>query len=118
MSSVSSEAFIYWFVSKYDAKEIDENLYAMSIDVAGKKMPTFLNVWDDMWSVSCPILSLDKKAKQNLFEHVYKHSGQSAMGITIIDDMLCIVNCSTNFNAPEAEDWILSFAGHAAALLG
>jgi hypothetical protein len=38
------------------------------------------------------------------------------MGLTLFDEMLCIVNCSTDPNPAETEDWITSFAEHAADL--
>lgn len=113
---VESEAFVFWFASKYEAQNIGDNLWAFSLDVEGQKVVTFLFMWGDFWSVACPIMHLDKKSKQNAFEIMVEHSERSAMGLTVIEDMLCVVNCSNNFNAPDADEWIQGFAAHAADL--
>ena len=111
------EAFVFWFNTTYGAEQLGDNLWGFNIDIDGQKVVTFLFIWDDFWSVACPFMQLDKKAKSQLFEIMEAHSDRSAMGLTIIGDMLCIVNCSNELNAYEADQWIQDFANHAVELM-
>lgn len=117
MSSVESEAFKFWFITKHNAEQINDNFYGFKLLIDGKSVIVFLTIWDSMWSVACPILVLDSKAKKNLSEIMEAHSDQSAFGLIKFEDMLCIVNCSTNFNAADADEYVQEFATHAVSLM-
>lgn len=117
MDSNKVEAFMYWFASKYEAEQLDDNFWAFNLEVDQKKVITFIYFWEDYWTVACPILQLDKKSKSNLFSIMEQHADRSPVGLTLIGDMLSIVDCSQELNAAEADVWINSFAAHAAELL-
>lgn len=117
MNDEAADAFLFWFASKYGAENLGENLWAFTLETGGQRVPTFLFMWDGFWSAACPIMNLDDSAKANFFEIVAEHSNRSPMGITVIEDMLCIVDCSDDFNAANADEWILGLASHAAELM-
>jgi hypothetical protein len=117
MSDVQIDAFKFWFNSKYEVTELDDNQLAISLERDGQKIPTFIFFFDGLWSVVCPFMMLDKKSKKDLFELIDEHSGRSTFGLTLLGDMLCITNCSTIFNAADADEFINDFATHARALM-
>jgi hypothetical protein len=117
VAEIQQDAFLAWFLFKYDGEMTTENQVGFTLDVEGEKVVMFVTVWETMWSLACPIMRLDKSSKKSLFEIMTHHTDNSAMGLTLFDEMLCIVNCSTDPNPAETEDWITSFAEHAADLM-
>jgi hypothetical protein len=111
------EAFEFWFMSKHNAERLGENQLAMRIDVDGQSIPTFVAVFDGFWSVYAPIRMLDRKAKKDLYEIMDEHANHSALGLIVVGDMLCIVNCFYSFNAADAEEIVLDIAANAAELM-
>lgn len=51
-----------------------------------------------------------------MFSILEQHVDLSPVGLTLIGDMLSIVDGSQELNAAEADVWIISFAAHAAEL--
>jgi hypothetical protein len=117
MSDIQAEAFEFWFRSKYNAEKISEIQLAFTLEIDGEKVPTFIFFFEGMWSVVCPFMLLDEKSKSKLFELINEHSDRSAFGIVLIGDLLGIANCSTNFNAADADEFINGFARHAVELM-
>ena len=117
MAEIQEEAFLAWFLFKYDGKMTTENQVGFTLEVGGEKVVMFVTVWESMWSLASPIMRLDKGSKKSLFEIMTHHAESSPMGLTLFHEMLCIVNCSTNPNPAETDDWIISFAEHAADLM-
>lgn len=116
MAEIQQDAFLAWFLFKYDG-EITDNLVCFSLDIEGEKVVMFVTVWETMWSLASPIMRLDKSSRKSLFEIMTHHAENSPMGLTLFDEMLCIVDCSTNANPADTGDWIQSFAEHAADLM-
>ena len=117
MAEVQQESFLAWFLFKYAGEMTNENQVGFTLDIDGEKVVMFVTVWETMWSLACPIMRLDKSAKKSLFEIMTKHADNSAMGLTLLNEMLCIVNSSTNLNPADTDDWIQSFAEHAVDLM-
>ena len=42
MSDVQIDAFKFWFNSKYEVTELDDNQLAISLERDGQKIPTFI----------------------------------------------------------------------------
>jgi hypothetical protein len=117
MSNTQVEAFEFWFSNKYNAEKIGEDQLAFTLEIDGEKVPTFIFFFEGMWSVICPFMLLGKKSKSDLIKLINEHLDQSPFGITLLGDLLSITNCSTNFNAADADEFINEFARHAVMLM-
>ena len=42
MSDIQADAFRFWFHSKYDVTEMNDNQLAISLEIDGEKIPTFI----------------------------------------------------------------------------
>lgn len=117
MSDTEIEAFQFWFRHKYNAEKLSENQLAFTLEIDREKVPTFIFFFEGMWAVICPVMLLDENSKSDLIELINEHLDRSAFGITLLGDLLSITNCSTNFNAADADEFINEFAKHATTLM-